>query len=173
MFVEGSSTKHIIIVHGNQTVKFFKCLKINSSEAIRGIKLKRCSIVHNTGLYKNIVLYCHCLSTLVAIATLNFHRFREKCKLAFIAISLQIFWQKFFFFRNVCWVVLYQTYTFCPNLSIWLVVMVTERLNLWKLFKSHLLRSCMGDKAETLPKMFIDLASTKMLFIIAVAYAAT
>ena len=42
----------------------------------------------------------------------------EKWKFAFIAISLQIFWRKFF--RNVWWVVLYQTYTFCPNLSIWL-----------------------------------------------------
>ena len=39
-------------------------------------------------------------------------------KLAFIAISLQIFWQKFY--RNVPWVVLYQSYKFCPNRWIWL-----------------------------------------------------
>ena len=47
--------------------------KINSSEAIRGIKLKVCRIVYNISLYKNIVFYCRCLSTLVAMATLNFH----------------------------------------------------------------------------------------------------
>ena len=32
----------------------------------------------------------------------------EKWNLRFIAISLQIFWQKFY--RNICWVVLYQVY---------------------------------------------------------------
>ena len=39
-----------------------------------------------------------------------------KWKLAFIAISLQIFWQTFY--RNVPWVVLYQNYHFCPNLNV-------------------------------------------------------
>ena len=43
----------------------------------------------------------------------------EKWKLNFIAISLQIFWQKFY--GNVCWVVLHQTYHFSPNLSRWLL----------------------------------------------------
>ena len=51
----------------------------------------------------------------------------EKWKLRFIAISLQIFWQKFY--RNVPWVVLYKTYEFCPNRWIWLVVMATTRIN--------------------------------------------
>ena len=46
--------------------------KINSAETIRGIKLKLCIIVHNISLYKNIVFCYHCLSTLVAVATLNF-----------------------------------------------------------------------------------------------------
>ena len=59
-------------------------------------------------------------------------------------ISLQIFWQKFC--RNVCWVVLHQVYHFRPNLSIWLVAMATEMLNLRK---NQLLRSYKGDKAET------------------------
>ena len=51
-----------------------------------------------------------------------------KWKLAFIAISLQIFWQTFY--RTIPRVVLYQTYPFCPNLWIWLVAMAIETLNL-------------------------------------------
>ena len=47
--------------------------------------------------------------------------------MAFIATSLQISWGKNF--RNVCWVVLYQTYTFSPNLSNWLVVMAAKKIN--------------------------------------------
>ena len=50
--------------------------------------------------------------------------------MAFTAISLQIFWQKFY--GNVPWEVLYQPYEFCPNRWIWLVAMVTETLNLRK-----------------------------------------
>ena len=50
--------------------------------------------------------------------------------MAFIAISLQEFWQKFY--RNIIWAVLYQTYHFCPNLYTWLVAMATESLNLRK-----------------------------------------
>ena len=63
---------------------------------------------------------------------------REKWNLRFIAISLQIFWQKFY--RNICWVVLHQAYHFSPNLSIWLVVMATERLNLRKKNKNQVPR---------------------------------
>ena len=83
---------------GNRNVKFPKkyLKKINASEAIRGIKLKLCRIVYNISLYKTTVFYCHCIRTLVAIATLNFHRLIIKWKLAFIAISLQIFRGKFF-----------------------------------------------------------------------------
>ena len=47
---------------------------MNSSEAIRGIKLKLCRIVYNISLSKIIAFYCHCISALVAMATLNFHR---------------------------------------------------------------------------------------------------
>ena len=43
-----------------------------------------------------------------------------------------------FFYRNVCWVVLYQTYHFYPNLWIWVVAMPTKRLNLRKIFKINL-----------------------------------
>ena len=60
----------------------------------------------------------------------DFYYNGEKWKLAFTAISLQIFWQKFC--RNVPWVVLYQPYEFCPNLWIWLVAMATKTLNLRK-----------------------------------------
>ena len=57
-----------------------------------------------------------------------------KWKLAFIAISTQIFSQKFF--RNISWVVLHQTITLSQNLSIWLVVMATKRLNFFCFFSS-------------------------------------
>ena len=126
--------------------------QINSSEAICGLKLKLCSVVHYISLYKGIVFYCSCFNTLVSIATLNFHRLMGRMKIGIIAISLQILWPKFF--RNVCWVVLYQ-YTFCPTLSIWLVVMATKRLNLRFCFKKstpQTVRSYMGDKFETLQK---------------------
>ena len=59
----------------------------------------------------------------------------EKWKLAFTAVSLQIFWQKFY--RNVPWVVLYKTYLFCCNLLIWLVTMATKRQNLRTKFPSN------------------------------------
>ena len=39
--------------------------------------MKLCRIVYNISLYKNIGFYCHCLSTLVAMATLNF--ILERC----------------------------------------------------------------------------------------------
>ena len=99
MFVGWSSTKHIIWDQTSQfdwqaNVKFAKkCLKITSSEAIRGIKLKLGRIVYNISLF-----CCRCLSTLVAMATLNVYRLIKwrKWQLAFIAILLQIFWQSFF-----------------------------------------------------------------------------
>ena len=58
----------------------------------------------------------------------------EKWKLAFIAMSLQIFWQTFY--RNVPWVVLYNTYHFCVNLLIWLVAMAIEKANLEKQYQT-------------------------------------
>ena len=52
------------------------------------------------------------IRTLVAMATFCCHRLimGKKWKLGFTAISLQMFWQKFY--RNVPWVVLYKTYLF-------------------------------------------------------------
>ena len=82
-------------------------------------------------------------------------------KLAFIAISLQIFWRKCF--RHVCWVVLYQTYTFCTNLSIWLVVMATKKLNLQK----NIQKPTPGGWSWNFAEMFIAFGSTKLV----VAYA--
>ena len=84
--------------------------------------------IHNISLYKNYVFYCCCSCAFLATATDNFHRL-----MAFISISLQIFWQKFF--RNVPWVDLYHTYEFRPNRWIWLVAMATERINLRKNIK--------------------------------------
>ena len=69
----------------------------------------------------------------------------KKWKLAFTVISLQIFWQNFY--RNVPWVVLYQTYLFYCNLLIWLVTMATKR-------QIQLLRSCVWDKTKTLQLCF-------------------
>ena len=68
MFVEWSSTKYtflsktlnLICCHGNQKVKFAKNIKkINSSEAIWGIKLKLCRNVHSISLYKLFLLMLH------------------------------------------------------------------------------------------------------------------
>ena len=82
MFLKQSSTKHIIFVDTSHfdwlswQPKGWNCKKyskINSSKAIWGIKLKLCRIVHNISLYENIIFYCRCLSTLVAMATLIFH----------------------------------------------------------------------------------------------------
>ena len=52
-----------------------------SWEASRGIKLKLYETVHNNSLYKTtcFVLYCRCLSTLVAMAALNFHTLIHTC----------------------------------------------------------------------------------------------
>ena len=79
-----------------------------------------------------------------------------------IAISLQIFWQKFF--RNVYLVALYfKIYNVCLSPPISLVVMATKMLNLRKIFKNQLLRSNKGDKAETFAEMLISIAFSKML----------
>ena len=48
--------------------------KNNSSEVIREIKLKLCRIFFIILASIKLLFYCHCLSTLVAVATLNFHR---------------------------------------------------------------------------------------------------
>ena len=107
-----SKSLNLIGCHGNLKGKFLKkCSKINSSEAVWGIKLKHCRIISNNNLFKNVVFYCCCWSTLVAMATQSFHWLTMgKRKLRFFAISLQIFWQKFY--RNVPGVVLYKQWFF-------------------------------------------------------------
>ena len=97
--------------------------KINSSEAIWDIKLNLCRIVSNISLYKNIVFIAVAQALwLLWQLKVSIDLQWEKWKLRFIAISLQIFWQKFY--RNVCWVVLHQAYHFSPNLSICLVALI-------------------------------------------------
>ena len=44
-------------------------LKIFSSEAIRGMKLKLCINVHDISLYINFIFYCRCPCAFVAMAT--------------------------------------------------------------------------------------------------------
>ena len=58
----------------------------------------------------------------------------EKWKLRFIAISLQIFWQKFY--RNVLGVVLYKPYEFCQNHWFRWVAMATEMFNFRKKYSN-------------------------------------
>ena len=89
--------------------------------------------------------------------------------MAFIAISLQIFWRKFFFW-NVYWVVLYQPYTFCPNLSIWLVVMTTKRLNLQNKKKVNSSEAIWGIKLKFCRNAH-SISFYKSIVFIAVAYA--
>ena len=97
------------------------------------MKLKLCRNVHNINLFKIDVLLllllkyfrCSLLWQLKVSIDLQIG--------IYIAISLQIIWQTFL--GNICWVVLYQTCTFCP---IWLVVMATKRPYFWKTKKNQL-----------------------------------
>ena len=130
-----------------------KYSRINSSEG--RIKLKRCRIVYNISLYKKIVFHCCCLSILVAVATLNFHRLiNGKNESWHLLLFHCRYFDESFLEMFDEWSSLYQTYIFCLNLSIWLVVVATTRLNLRKIFKNQLIRSYMymGDKTETLQK---------------------
>ena len=55
-FLEQTSTKYIIFVLGYRKAKFAKKYsKVIISEAIRGMKLKLGSTVHNISLYQNCV----------------------------------------------------------------------------------------------------------------------
>ena len=101
-----------------------------------GDKLKLCSIVSNISLNRKIVFIAVADPLLLLWqlkVSIDLQSLWEKWKLRFFAITLQIFWQQFY--RNVPWVVLYQTYEFCPNRWIWLVVMATERINWWRNIK--------------------------------------
>ena len=63
--------------------------------------------------------------------------------MAIFSVSLQIFrffFFFFFFYRNVSWVVLYDSYEFCPNRWIWLVAMVNFWKKYSKIFSSKAVR---------------------------------
>ena len=51
-------------------------------------------------------------------------------------------------YRNVCWVVLYETYEFYPNRWIWLAAMATERINSRKNSKIISSEAIMGMKLK-------------------------
>ena len=104
----------------------FAHTKIISSEAIMGIKLKLCRIVHNIRLYKS----CFLLPLRMYFryyGNLHWH-IRGKVKVdiyyyLILDILTKVFWKMFLKWSNI---------TVCPNLSIWLVVMATKRLNFRK-----------------------------------------
>ena len=139
-----SKSLNLIGCHGNIKGKFSKKYsKIFSSEAVWGIKLKLCRIVSNNNLYKNIFFIAVAKALwLLWQLKVSIDLQWEKRKLRFIAISLQIFWQKFY--RNVPGVVLYKPYEICPNCWFWLVAMATEMLNFRrkysKIFFSEVIR---------------------------------
>ena len=65
-------SKSLILIgcHGNRKATLSKKYsKIFFSEAIRGMKLKLCTNVHDISLYINYSLYCCCPCALVAMAT--------------------------------------------------------------------------------------------------------
>ena len=69
--------------------------------------------------------------------------------MAFIAISLQIFYQKFLE-MFVVWSSTKHTLFVQTSQFDWLSWQATKRLNLQKILKNQLLRSYIRDKAETL-----------------------
>ena len=159
MFLEWSSSKHTFFVITSfdwlpwQPIGKIceKYLKINSSEAVWGIKLKLCSIVSNIILYKMFVFYLPLLMHFGCCGNLKFPlTYNGKSE----NWDLLLYHCRNFdtFYRNVPWVVLYQTYKFCLNHWTWLVAMATEKINLRKILKNNLIRSHKGDEAETLQK---------------------
>ena len=140
----------LIDCHGNRRSEFAKkCKKIISSEAIMGMKLKHCRNVHNISLYKSYVFCCCCLRAFIAMATWSFHRLE-------MGISMQVFWQKFF--RNVCWVVFYQTDNFLSEPLNFFGCHGNQKVKFAKSIKK-INSSYKGDKAENFAEMFIALPS--------------
>ena len=90
----------------------------------------------------------------------------KKWKLRFIAILLEIFWQKFY--RNVPGVVLYKPYAFCLTCWFWSVAMATEMIifekKKKKKFNNLLLRSHKRDAAKPLHKCFCHYPLHKLCF---------
>ena len=64
------------------------------------------------------------------------------------------------FYRNVSWVVLYQTYLFCCNLVIWLVIRKDLRKNITKSTPQKLCHVC-GEQNWNFAELFLTLASIK------------
>ena len=133
MFLEWSSTKHIFFVitsliwlvtmATNRQNLWKNIQKPNSF----GMKLKLCSIVSNISLYKIIVFYLLLLMHFGCYGNLKF-------PLTYNRKSEN--WARCGNFdkgyRNVPWVVLFQTYKFCPKCWTWLVAMALN----WNLRKN-------------------------------------
>ena len=98
-----------------------KYIKVNSSEAVREIKLKRCRIVYSISRYKKYA-FIAAVQTLWLLWQLKiFYRFimGEKKKRNWIAMKI---------LRNISWVVLTKAYKYCANSSFWIVAMTSEWL---------------------------------------------
>ena len=130
----------------DRKAKFSKKKSIQKSffsETIRGMKLKLCINVHDISLYINciFIVVAHVLSLLWQLkfpytctyngTSGNWHLFLCYCRY-FDKSFTEMFLE-------------YQPYEFCPNCWIWLVAKQQT-------FKNLLLRSHMGDEAETLHK---------------------
>ena len=97
-----SKPLNLIGWHGNPKDQFaYNIKKINSSEAIWGMKLKLCRNVHSISFYKNIFFffffYCCCICTLVVMATSSFHRLiMGKMKIGFNCWLIADIWTERF-----------------------------------------------------------------------------
>ena len=141
-----SKLLNLIGCHDNIKGKFLKNYsKIFSSEAIRGMKLKLSTHVHDISVYINFVSYYRCPCGFVAMATWSFHR------LIMGKVEIGIYF-------CVTADILTKDLQKCSLPTIWILsvtdfAMATKRLNFRKkIFKNLLLRSHKGDEAKTLHK---------------------
>ena len=96
-----------------------------------GIKLKLCRIVSTLVSTKLLFFIAVPRAPWLLCQLKSFHRLTmRKVRIEIYCYLIADIWQKFY--RNVPWVVLYQTYEFCPNRWIGLVAMATKRQNLRK-----------------------------------------
>ena len=113
MFVEWSSTKPIILVKTSIWLVSMASEMLNlrkkylKNQLLRSYKRYKAEFADLFIILASVrsSFYCRCLSTLVVMATVSVHMLvMGKWKLAFLAISLEIFWWKCcFFFINVYW----------------------------------------------------------------------
>ena len=83
---------------GNQKAQFAKNIKkINSSEAIWGMELKRCRTVHSNNFYKNIVFFCFVFFFFVVVCFVFFVVVFCRCFLLFCLVFCCCFFFCFFF----------------------------------------------------------------------------